>query len=203
MAAMKTRKKVKAADALRGGPLRPGRDLLAPPLAALCSAIVPGLGQALNGLVQRGLLVLASTGGLAALLVWRIDVLAHREKGLAAQLAKAFDLNPGFIAVMAAGLAGLWVWAALDAWSQARRPREERMVDPLGRLRARRVAVQPDGPGRRDVPRGDAHPQVAGRRLCSQGQHDSRHEERIQHDPHLDNRRSAAPAVDGLDPGHP
>jgi phosphonate transport system permease protein len=93
--------------------------LVPPGVAALASLLLPGLGQILDRLVQRGLLLFGSMITIVAMLGWRVTLLAHREPTALAMLAKAASRRPLFIGLILACLAGLWIWIAADAWLQA------------------------------------------------------------------------------------
>ncbi len=86
-----------------------------PAVAGLASLLVPGLGQILDRLVQRGLLLFGSMVTILAMLAWRIALLAHREPTPWAMLAKAVSRRPFFIGLILACLAGLWAWIVADA----------------------------------------------------------------------------------------
>jgi phosphonate transport system permease protein len=89
-------------------------------VAAVASLIVPGLGQILSRLVQRGLLLFGSVVTIVLMLGWRVAVLAHREPTAWDMLAKAVARRPFFIGLILACLAGLWAWIAVDAARLAR-----------------------------------------------------------------------------------
>jgi phosphonate transport system permease protein len=94
---------------------------LVPPWAAgVCSLAVPGLGQALARSVWRGVLILCSVTAIVGMLFWRIDVLGHLQTTLPAKIAKAFELQPGFTALLIAVSALIWIWNAWDARLQAK-----------------------------------------------------------------------------------
>jgi phosphonate transport system permease protein len=94
------------------------------PVAALLSLIVPGLGQILARQVTRGLLLFGSLASSLMLIAWRIHLLAHRELGWAAKLAKAFDRRPFFVGLLILCAAGLWLWAVIDAHRQVVRAKK-------------------------------------------------------------------------------
>jgi phosphonate transport system permease protein len=96
------------------------RPLVRPALAAVASLLVPGLGQVLDRLVQRGLLLFGSVATILAMLGWRVALLAHREPTPWAMLAKAAGRRPFFIGLILACLAGLWAWIVADAARLAR-----------------------------------------------------------------------------------
>lgn len=93
-----------------------------PWIAAVASLVVPGLGQALARMAWRGALVLGSVASIAGMLVWRVSLLGHLEAddGAGAVLAKALELKPGFVILVAACLLVIWLWNAWDARRQAR-----------------------------------------------------------------------------------
>ena len=66
----------------------PPPPLVRPAAAAVASLLVPGLGQVLDRLVQRGLLLFGSVVTILLMLGWRISVLAHREPTAWAMLAQ-------------------------------------------------------------------------------------------------------------------
>jgi phosphonate transport system permease protein len=120
MAGRKKRNKQEA------GRREPPPPLVRPAAAAVASLLVPGLGQILDRLVQRGLLLLGSVVTILAMLGWRISVLAHREPTAWAILAKALARRPFFIGLILACLVGLWVWIVADAARLARPVRDSR-----------------------------------------------------------------------------
>jgi phosphonate transport system permease protein len=89
-------------------------------VAAVASLLVPGLGQVLDRLVQRGLLLFGSVVTIVLMLGWRVALLAHREPTAWDMLAKAVARRPLFIGLILACLAGLWAWIAADAARLAR-----------------------------------------------------------------------------------
>ena len=90
-----------------------------PPLAALASLVLPGLGQVLCLQVRRGLLLLGAMASIVLIFRWRIDLLAHLDPTLGAKLAHAFRLRPAFLILVSLGTAALWLWSAWDAWRLA------------------------------------------------------------------------------------
>jgi phosphonate transport system permease protein len=104
----------------------PPPPLVRPVVAAVASLLVPGLGQILDRLVQRGLLLLGSVLTILTMLGWRINLLAHREPSAWAMLAKALARRPFFIGLILACLAGLWAWIVADAARLARPARDSR-----------------------------------------------------------------------------
>jgi phosphonate transport system permease protein len=93
-------------------------SLVSPWLAALLSAIVPGLGQAFTRQWKRGLLLFASTLTIIGLLIWRFRLAAPRDSGVWNIVAKAFRLQPVLIVVSV--LVGLLYLAIIyDAYKLA------------------------------------------------------------------------------------
>ena len=97
-----------------------------PAVAAVASLLVPGLGQVLDRLVQRGLLLFGSMLTILLMLGWRVNVLAHREPTAWAMLAKAVSRRPFFNGLILTCLAGLWAWIIVDAARLARPSRPSR-----------------------------------------------------------------------------
>jgi phosphonate transport system permease protein len=93
--------------------------LVPPPVAAVASLLVPGLGQALARSVWRGVLLLGSIGVAAAMLVWRVHLLAHLEATFPEMLLKAASRRPLFFFLVLACLAILWLWNTWDAYRLA------------------------------------------------------------------------------------
>ncbi|HET6487891.1 MAG TPA: phosphonate ABC transporter, permease protein PhnE [Spirochaetia bacterium] len=95
-------------------------SLVSPPVAAACSFVLPGLGQALARSVWRGLLILGSLGCIVGMLVWRITLIGHLQKTPSAMVAKTLQLQPGFLLLLLACILAIWLWNAWDAFLQAR-----------------------------------------------------------------------------------
>lgn len=93
--------------------------LAPPPVAAIASFIIPGLGQILARSFQRGLLLFGSVVAILAMLSWRVKLLAHLEPTAIAMLGKAFSRRPFFIGLVFACLAILWLWNSWDAYRQS------------------------------------------------------------------------------------
>jgi phosphonate transport system permease protein len=111
---------------------RPELPSLVPPwAAALASLVVPGLGQALGRAVWRGVLVLASLVAIAAMFVWRVQVVGYLLDAFPAQLAKTLQLQPGFTVVVLACAVLVWLGNAWDAWLQAGRHRGTPLLFPF------------------------------------------------------------------------
>jgi phosphonate transport system permease protein len=100
-----------------------GKRRMSATAAAVCSLIVPGLGQILAGQFRRGILLFSSLMSILVILSWRIHLLAHREVGVLAKVSKAFDRKPVFVGLLLFCSVLLWVWNSWDARKTARRER--------------------------------------------------------------------------------
>jgi phosphonate transport system permease protein len=94
-----------------------------PVIAAAASAVLPGSGQILALGIRRGLLLLGSMACIAAMMVWRVKVLAPAEPTLLGALGRALARRPGFVLIVLACFAAAWVWNVVDAWRQSARGR--------------------------------------------------------------------------------
>ena len=94
-------------------------SLVPPWAAALLSLLVPGLGQALARSVRRGILILGSVLAIAGMLVWRVGALGRLQKTPAAIMAKALELQPGFVIICSPA----WCWSG---WQARGTPRSAR-----------------------------------------------------------------------------
>jgi len=106
----------------RGDRNRPERPSLAPaPVAALISAIIPGLGQVLAGAIRRGGLIFLSFITIAALTYWRFILGSSR---LAVTLPEIFSsairLQP-ILLLIAILFVIFYIWIIIDAYLIARR----------------------------------------------------------------------------------
>jgi phosphonate transport system permease protein len=95
-------------------------SLVSPPVAGVASLLIPGLGQVLARQLQRGLLLLGALASSIGLFVWRVNLLAPREVGPIATLARALTRRPVSMLPTLAILVVLWLWIAWDACQQAR-----------------------------------------------------------------------------------
>jgi phosphonate transport system permease protein len=94
-----------------------------PPWAyGLASVVVPGLGQLLQGLVQRGLLLLGSVFTALLIFAWRVQELAPRETSWPERLGRAFERRELFVAIVVLSLIALWLWNAWDAYRRREKP---------------------------------------------------------------------------------
>jgi phosphonate transport system permease protein len=73
--------------------------LVPPGIAALLSAIVPGLGQILSRAVRRGVILFFSFATIAGLMIWRFQLAAPRDTGVINIVTKAFHLDPIMILI--------------------------------------------------------------------------------------------------------
>ena len=95
-------------------------SLVPPPVAGIASLILPGLGQVLARQFQRGSILIGSTITIVGLFAWRVNLLATRQVGIIDKLGKAVSRGPLFVIPALIGIVALWLWAAWDAYQQAR-----------------------------------------------------------------------------------
>ncbi len=95
------------------------KPVLPPVAAAVVSAAIPGLGQILSFKFRRGLLMLFSFVSIIGLFIWRLNIIAHRETGLAAKFVKSFSRQPAFIIFICLGIAAIWIWIIFDSYKEA------------------------------------------------------------------------------------
>jgi len=107
----------------------PKPSLVSPIIAALLSIPLPGLGQAMARMVQRGLVLFVSFISIVGLLIWRIQLAARRDVEWIDIVKKAFRLQP-FLLILAIAAVVLYLWIILDAYIVAKR----RGSNPLGLL---------------------------------------------------------------------
>jgi phosphonate transport system permease protein len=91
-----------------------------PALTGVLSLLVPGLGQIVIGMWERGLIFFGSLLTLAGLVIWRISVIAYRQTTWADRIPIAFQRQP-ILYVLVAALLALWVIVVIDAVNTARR----------------------------------------------------------------------------------
>jgi len=109
----------------------PNLPSLVPPwLAALLSAIVPGLGQALARAVQRGLVIFFSFVSIVGLLIWRFRLAAPRDEGFINIFKKALYLEPIFYFITALVIL-LYIWIIIDAYQIAKRAGGPKRSKPI------------------------------------------------------------------------
>ena len=98
----------------------PSLPSLVPPwLAAVLSAIIPGLGQALGRAVKRGIIIFASFFTLIGLLVWRFQESARFDTGFIDITLKAFQLERICILIAVLFIV-LYIWIIIDAYQVAK-----------------------------------------------------------------------------------
>ncbi|MDK2980094.1 MAG: phosphonate transport system permease protein [Chloroflexota bacterium] len=99
---------------------KPQKESLVPPfIAAIASAILPGLGQILARVTNRGLIIMGSFVTSAGLLVWRITTEGSRYTGWQTIISKAYKLNP-FLYVITILMAITYLYGIYDAYMTAR-----------------------------------------------------------------------------------
>ncbi|MCA9922080.1 MAG: phosphonate ABC transporter, permease protein PhnE [Anaerolineales bacterium] len=94
-------------------------SLVPPLIAAILSALVPGLGQALARAVRRGALLFFSMITIVGLLVWRFRLAAPRDEGIVDIFLKGLRLKP-FLIFVCVLVAVLYLWIVVDAYIVAR-----------------------------------------------------------------------------------
>jgi len=94
-------------------------SLVPPYLAAILSAIIPGLGQALAKTVRRGIIFFASFITIIGLVVWRFRLAAPRDHGFFKILTKGWHLEPILI-IVSILIFILYVWIIIDAYQIAK-----------------------------------------------------------------------------------
>jgi phosphonate transport system permease protein len=102
-------------------------SLVPPPLAALASLIVPGLGQGLARDVRRGLILFFSFATILGLTAWRFTLAAPRDTGWFNIIKKGLRLDPFLIFVSVLFIL-LYIWIAYDAYTLAK----DRAKTPMG-----------------------------------------------------------------------
>lgn len=102
-------------------------SLVNPPVAALLSLILPGLGQAFARATRRGGLLLFTIASIGGLLLWRFKLAAPRDEGWVDIIKKGWHLDPFLIAVTIL-FALLYIWIAIDAYAIAK----DRTHTPIG-----------------------------------------------------------------------
>jgi len=90
--------------------------LVAPPIAAIASLLIPGLGQILSRQTQRGLLIFAAMATGGGIFFWRVAELGRRVQGFFPSIGRALERSPGFVGLAAGALALVWLVAAWDAF---------------------------------------------------------------------------------------
>lgn len=96
-------------------------SLVPPFLAAILSAIVPGLGQILARIPRRGIVVLLGFITNVFLLIWRFRSVARRDVGFVDIFNKGIKLEPILLFMTIASIV-LWIWIIVDAYLTAKRP---------------------------------------------------------------------------------
>jgi len=94
-------------------------SLVPPWLAAVSSAIVPGLGQMLARMVKRGIILLASFATIAGLMIWRFQMAAPRDTGVVDIVTKAWRLEPVMILISIL-IVALYILNIFDAYKLAK-----------------------------------------------------------------------------------
>ncbi|MBS1249721.1 MAG: Phosphate-import permease protein PhnE [Chloroflexi bacterium] len=90
-------------------------SLVPPYLAAILSALIPGLGQALARAMRRGIILLSSFVTILGLMAWRIRLAARRDTEVFAIIKKAYHLQPVLV-VLSVMVLILYLWIIYDAY---------------------------------------------------------------------------------------
>ncbi|MFW6214125.1 MAG: hypothetical protein ACOC8L_14620, partial [Spirochaetota bacterium] len=78
---------------------------VSPKVAAILSALVPGLGQAFARRIQRGAILFVGAVSVVGMLIWRISILGTRVEGGWETFIRAVERRPSFVLfVIAAGI---------------------------------------------------------------------------------------------------
>ncbi|MFP4550260.1 MAG: phosphonate ABC transporter, permease protein PhnE [Spirochaetales bacterium] len=94
---------------------------VSPKVAAILSALVPGLGQAFARRIQRGAILFVGAVSVVGMLIWRISILGTRVEGGWETFIRAVERRPSFVLfVIAAGIL-MWVLNVVDAYRVAER----------------------------------------------------------------------------------
>ena len=96
-------------------------SLVPPFIAALLSAIIPGLGQVLARFSRRGFVLILGFFTNLILLIWRFRTVARRDTGIINIFRKGIHLEPVLL-VITIGTILLWGWIIADAFLAAKRP---------------------------------------------------------------------------------
>lgn len=94
-------------------------SLVSPPLAAIFSALLPGLGQTLALAIRRGVLLFFSMVTIVGLLIWRFRLAAPRDEGVVDIFLKGLRLKPLLI-LLCLFVVVLYLWIVLDAYIVAK-----------------------------------------------------------------------------------
>lgn len=89
---------------------------VAPPVAAILSLIVPGLGQIASRQIQRGVLILSAIATSTAIFAGRIIELGRRVEGFGPTVGRALERRPGFVVLVTAAIALMWLVSIWDAF---------------------------------------------------------------------------------------
>ncbi|WP_420630371.1 phosphonate ABC transporter, permease protein PhnE [Candidatus Leptofilum sp.] len=95
------------------------KSLVPPFLAAILSALLPGLGQILAKSYRRGALLLFSMATLVGLLIWRFRLAAPRDEGVVDIFLKGLRLKPFLVFVLILVVV-LYIWIIIDAYAVAK-----------------------------------------------------------------------------------
>jgi phosphonate transport system permease protein len=94
--------------------------LVTPPVAAISSLIIPGLGQVLARSFRKGLLLFVSLASIIGLWVWRVRITGRLEETFLDAVLKSFQLKP-ILLLVAIGTVAIYLWNSYDAYTTAKR----------------------------------------------------------------------------------
>jgi phosphonate transport system permease protein len=94
-------------------------SLVPPWVAAVLSAIIPGLGQTFARMVRRGVILFFSFATIIGLMIWRFRLAAPRDTGMIAIIKKAYHLEPIMILISVLVVL-LYLWIIYDAYQVAK-----------------------------------------------------------------------------------
>lgn len=97
---------------------KPFKSLVSPLVAAILSALLPGLGQIFTGKVKKGLLILASFLSSVGLWVWRMMLTGRLKSGFFEIVSHAFRMQP-ILLVLLFILLLAYIAIIIDAWRSA------------------------------------------------------------------------------------
>lgn len=120
--------KVRRKPAYQEKEFKPG--LVSPAVAAILSAIIPGLGQAFSRMVRRGVILFFSFASIIGLMIWRFRNAAPRDTGAIAIIKKAFHLDPVMLLItILIGI--LYLYNIYDAYKVAANSRKGETRKPF------------------------------------------------------------------------
>ncbi len=96
-------------------------SVVKPKVAAILSALIPGLGQALARRVQRGGILFVGAISVVGMLIWRVSILGSRVEGGWTTFARAVERRPSFVIFVILAAIVMWALNVVDAYRVAER----------------------------------------------------------------------------------